>query len=74
LRDDLTPAAWRALAADAEERLCLPDIDKKALEGLKFSAALPERLATATLAARLANLPGAAEILAAPTRFVSVIQ
>jgi ATP-dependent Lhr-like helicase len=74
LRDDLTPAAWRALVADAEERLCLPDIDKKALEGLKFSAALPERLATATLAARLANLSGAAEILAAPTRFVSVIQ
>ena len=70
LRDDLRPAAWRALIADAEERLCLPDIDKKALEGLKFSAALPERLATATLAARLANLPGAAEILAAPTRFV----
>jgi ATP-dependent Lhr-like helicase len=70
LRDDLRPAAWRALIADAEERLCLPDIDKKALEGLKFSAALPERLAAATLAARLANLPGAAEILAAPTRFV----
>ena len=70
LRDDLTPAAWRALVAEAEERLCLPDIDKNALGGLKLSAALPERLAAATLAARLVNLQGAAELLAAPTRFV----
>jgi ATP-dependent helicase Lhr and Lhr-like helicase len=44
---------WKAGTADATERLCLPDADQRALDGLKFSEALPERLATATLAARL---------------------
>ncbi|WIM96996.1 DEAD/DEAH box helicase [Actinoplanes oblitus] len=70
LRRDLTPAEWRALTADARDRLCLPDVDKKALDGLKFSVALPERLAVATLAARLADLEGAATVLAEPARFV----
>ena len=60
LRGDLTPAMWREATADATERLCLPDVDARAVAGLKFSAALPERLATATLAARLAD-PGNAE-------------
>jgi ATP-dependent Lhr-like helicase len=63
LRDDLTPEMWRTVVADAAERLCLPDVDEKALHGLKFSAALPERLAVATLAARLADLDGAARSL-----------
>ncbi|MFC8847190.1 MULTISPECIES: DEAD/DEAH box helicase [unclassified Micromonospora] len=71
LRDDLTPAAWRMLTADAADRLCLPDVDEKALAGLKFAAALPERLAVATLAARLADSGGAAAVLAEPTRFVN---
>jgi hypothetical protein len=39
--------------------------------GLKFSAALPKRLAVATLAARLADLDGAAAILKEPSRYVS---
>ncbi|MGN9767351.1 hypothetical protein ACTMS2_19575 [Micromonospora sp. SD12] len=56
--------------ADAAERLCLPDVTEKALAGLKFSAALPERLAVATLAARLADLPAARAVLAEPTRTV----
>jgi ATP-dependent Lhr-like helicase len=71
LREDLTPAAWRQLVADATDRLCLPEVSKKALDGLKFSAALPERLAMATLAARLADLAGAQQILVESTRFVS---
>jgi len=58
LREDLTPAAWRELTADAEQRLCLPEVTEKAVEGLKFNTALPQRLATATLAARLANFQG----------------
>jgi ATP-dependent helicase Lhr and Lhr-like helicase len=70
LREDLTPAAWRELTADASTRLCLPEVSRKALDGLKFSAALPERLAMATLAARLADLTGAEQILAEPSRFV----
>ncbi|MEV6602414.1 DEAD/DEAH box helicase [Actinoplanes sp. NPDC051346] len=70
LREDLTPAAWRELTVDASARLCLPEVSRKALDGLKFSAALPERLAMATLAARLANLTGAEQVLAESSRFV----
>jgi ATP-dependent Lhr-like helicase len=46
----------------------LPDVDSRAVRGLKFSAALPERLAVATVAARLADFEGAAAALAAPAR------
>jgi len=69
LRSDLTPAQWRAGTADAGQRLCLPEVQEKALAGLKFSAALPKRLAEATLAARLADLPNAAAVLAEPLQF-----
>ncbi|HEX5540183.1 MAG TPA: DEAD/DEAH box helicase [Micromonospora sp.] len=70
LRENVTPAEWRDVIADAGERLCLPEVNEKALAGLKFSAALPKRLATATLAARLADLDGAATVLLEPNRFV----
>jgi ATP-dependent Lhr-like helicase len=70
LRENVTPAEWRALIADASQRLCLPEVNKKALDGLKFSQALPERLALATLAARLADLDGADAILGESVRFV----
>jgi ATP-dependent Lhr-like helicase len=70
LREDVTPPAWRSLTADAIDRLCLPEVHEKALSGLKFSAALPKRLAAATLAARLADLDRAAAVLVEPTRFV----
>ncbi|WP_344573306.1 hypothetical protein [Actinoplanes palleronii] len=74
LREDLTPDAWRALTSDAETRLCLPEINRRALEGLKSSRALPERLAVATLAARLADLPAARRVISERSRFVSVVQ
>ena len=70
LRKDLTPAEWRAGIQDAAERLSLPDVDPKALTGLKFNSALPQRLALATLATRLADLPGALDVLRTPARFV----
>ncbi len=70
LRSDLTVEHWRAGTADAAERLCLPEVDDRALEGLKFSEALPHRLAVATLATRLADLKGAATVLAEHARFV----
>lgn len=70
LRENLTPQAWRSLTADAADRLCLPEIDERALSGLKFNAALPSRLAMATLAARLADLDRAATVLGEPARFV----
>ncbi|WP_405139940.1 DEAD/DEAH box helicase [Sphaerisporangium sp. NBC_01403] len=69
LRANLTPEEWRKATAGATERLCLPDVDPKALAGLKFGAALPERLAVATLAARLADLEGAREVLEEPSRW-----
>ncbi|MEO3922761.1 DEAD/DEAH box helicase [Micromonosporaceae bacterium B7E4] len=70
LRRDLTPAQWRSGIADAADRLCLPEVDEKALTGLKFNTALPQRLALATLAVRLADLPAALEVIREPTRFV----
>jgi ATP-dependent Lhr-like helicase len=70
LRQDLTPQMWRAATEDASDRLCLPDISEKAVTGLKFNTALPERLAIATLAARLADLESAASVLREPARFV----
>ncbi|HUZ56109.1 MAG TPA: DEAD/DEAH box helicase [Streptosporangiaceae bacterium] len=68
MRSDLTLQMWKAATADAAQRLCLPEVDERALAGLKFNEALPERLATATLAARLADLDTAAAVLAEPVR------
>ena len=56
MRGDLTLEMWKAGIADASERLCLPEVDPRAMAGLKFSEALPGRLAEATLAARLADV------------------
>ncbi|MEU8404321.1 DEAD/DEAH box helicase [Nonomuraea sp. NPDC048892] len=53
LRSDVSPTIWKTAIRDASERLCLPEPDGKALDGLKFSAALPPRLAARTLALRL---------------------
>ncbi|WP_433243464.1 hypothetical protein ACQPYK_39880 [Streptosporangium sp. CA-135522] len=47
-------------------------MDEKALHGLKFSVALPERLAVATVAARLADLDGAAAVLGEPVRWTAM--
>jgi ATP-dependent Lhr-like helicase len=69
MRTDPSHEMWQVGTADAAERLCLPDMDPRALAGLKFNEALPERLATATLAARLADVDSAALVLAEPARF-----
>lgn len=69
LSPDLTPQIWSQATADAGDRLCLPAVHEQALKGLKFSTALPPRLAEATLAARLADLDGAAAVLAGRIRF-----
>jgi ATP-dependent Lhr-like helicase len=70
LRTDLTPSEWHDEIKRASDQVSLPEINEKALAGLKFSAALPKRLAEATLAARLADLPGALDTLAMPSRFL----
>ena len=69
MRPDLTRDMWLEATADAAQRLCLPDVDLDALAGLKFSEALPERLARATAAARLADVASAERVLAEPARF-----
>jgi ATP-dependent Lhr-like helicase len=71
LRPDLRPDTWRAVVTRLGGRLCLPEVDGKALAGLKFTAALPRHLAAATLAARLADPEAAATVLAEPHRFVT---
>jgi ATP-dependent helicase Lhr and Lhr-like helicase len=68
LRTDLTLEMWKTATADAADRLCLPEVDERALEGLKFNEALPHHLAVATLSARLADLDGAARVFAEQAR------
>ncbi|MFJ4778893.1 DEAD/DEAH box helicase [Streptomyces sp. NPDC088762] len=72
LREDVTPVVWKARTAGAAAKLCLPAVDERAVQGLKFAEALPPRLAEATLSARLANLEQAAAVLDEPVRFVAV--
>ncbi|MCY0946186.1 DEAD/DEAH box helicase [Streptomyces antarcticus] len=71
LREDLTPDMWRAARAGADggNALVLPDVDHRAVSGLKFSAALPQRLAVATVAARLADFDGARAAFQDTVRF-----
>ena len=69
LRPDLRPSAWRDVVDAVRDRLCLPEVDEKALAGLKFSDALSRHLAVATLAARLADLDHARAVLMEPVRF-----
>ncbi|PRX99706.1 hypothetical protein [Allonocardiopsis opalescens] len=70
LRPDLTAASWAAArqAVAADGPLVLPDVDPRAVHGLKFAAVLPERLAAATVAARLADFDGARRVLGEPVR------
>jgi ATP-dependent Lhr-like helicase len=69
LRADLRPSSWRGVVEAVQDRLCLPEVDEKALTGLKFSEALPRPLAVATLARRLADLDHARAVLTESTRF-----
>ncbi|MET8828857.1 DEAD/DEAH box helicase [Streptomyces sp. NPDC004610] len=70
LRDDVDPGTWQVARADAVTGLTLPEVNANAVRGLKFAEALPQRLAEATLAARMADLEGARAVLAEPARFV----
>jgi ATP-dependent Lhr-like helicase len=70
LRTDVSVESWTSAVRDAAEGLCLPEPDSRALEGLKFNAALPPQLAERTLAARLADFDGAGALLNQPQRFV----
>ncbi|GAA5071914.1 DEAD/DEAH box helicase [Nocardia iowensis] len=53
-------------AALADPKLALPQVDLKALAGLKFSGSLPPDLARDTLARRLADTESAVSVIAEP--------
>ncbi|WP_431868962.1 DEAD/DEAH box helicase [Nocardiopsis eucommiae] len=72
LNPELDPRSWAAAKQAAQERVVLPEVSIRALDGLKFNAALPEHLARRTLSARLADVEGASALLRAPTRFVQL--
>ncbi len=72
IREGFTAEDWKTAFADTRRGLCLPEIDERAVRGLKFGEALPPRLAEATLAARGADEEGARKILTEPVRFVTL--
>ncbi|MFF3733603.1 DEAD/DEAH box helicase [Streptomyces sp. NPDC002476] len=72
LREDVDQQHWKQAVADVSDQLCLPDVDQRAVKGLKFGEALPPRLAQATLATRFADLEGAQAVLEEPVRFVTL--
>jgi ATP-dependent helicase Lhr and Lhr-like helicase len=69
LRADLLPSTWGSVVRSLGGRLALPEVDEKALTGLKFSEALPRHLAVATLAERLADPEHAGQLLLEQVRF-----
>jgi ATP-dependent Lhr-like helicase len=68
LHDDATLRAWQEVLRRAALRY--PEVDDRALTGLKFSVALPKHLASATLAARLADFDHATAVLDEPIEWV----
>ena len=68
LRAGLSRDELRSGLAATAGRVCLPVVDDAAVNGLKFNAALPPRLAVATLATRLADVPAAEAVLGEPVR------
>lgn len=71
LRADLRSSTWRHAVSELEDQLCLPEVDEKALAGLKFSDALPRPLAVKTLATRLADVEHARSVLDESSRWLS---
>ncbi|WP_040863304.1 DEAD/DEAH box helicase [Nocardia niigatensis] len=72
LRPDITPEIWQAATASTPpDTLTLPGVDPRAAAGLKFSTLLPDHLAAATIAARLADLPAARHVLTERRRWLT---
>lgn len=68
LRQDLAPDDWKIVRAELPDSLTLPSVDPRAVRGLKFSVALPPRLASTTLAERLVDLDSALAAAREPVR------
>ncbi|WP_327147164.1 DEAD/DEAH box helicase [Nocardia sp. NBC_01329] len=75
LRPDLTAEEWLIVLTTARAALPdleLPTVDRRAVDGLKFSDVLPPDLAGATASARLADLDGARRVLSENVRFLRI--
>ncbi|WP_248965320.1 DEAD/DEAH box helicase [Sphaerisporangium perillae] len=70
LRNDLTRSDWQSAVRGLANDLRYPEVDERALNGLKFSTALPRPLAVETLSTRLADFAAARTALAEPTRLM----
>ncbi len=69
LRNDLDAQTWRKAVQNLP--VLLPEVDQRALNGLKFSAALPVDLALDTLQSRMADAVSAGQVLREPARFLT---
>ncbi|NKY44301.1 DEAD/DEAH box helicase [Nocardia cerradoensis] len=70
LDSGLTPAVWTAMRKTVDvDRLPLPGVDSRAVAGLKFSALLPDQLASATIGSRLTDPQTAQVVLREPVRW-----
>lgn len=69
LRTGVTVEETKA-ALNEQVRLELPPVNRNALSGLKFSAALPSHLAEQTVSERLADLPSASTVLSEKRVFI----
>ncbi|WP_063008132.1 DEAD/DEAH box helicase [Nocardia kruczakiae] len=69
----VTPSVWSAVKQTIDpNRLALPDIDSRAVAGLKFSALLPEQLANDTVGSRLADSVTAQAVLKETVRWRAI--
>ena len=59
---------WRPGTSDASDQLSLPEVEEPTLAGLMFNEALPDRLAIATLSARLDDRVGPCAARRGPCR------
>ena len=75
LRPDASPAQLRAVLRERRDQLVTtaPAIDEKAVDGLKFSAAIPRKLAVETVSQRLTDREAVLETVDAPIRNVAIL-
>lgn len=71
---EVNPDSWQRVLSTYRSRLALPEVDDKALSGLKFSAALPGHLAKAALATRLADTEHTLTVLTESVQQIAVSQ
>ncbi len=68
-RTELGEALEAAARETDRERVALPEVSVRTLDGLRCNAALPKHLAERTVSARSADVEGTQRLLKEPTRF-----